>query len=111
ILALAADTPPAPDVIETAMRLDPGKPLAALSAAATAAPGSLLERAAGHATRGVALTLFVDPPRARAGELRLLAREFAGDLSPDPGSLPAGTPGWAFVRGSDLGLRIVLAGP
>ena len=44
--------------------------------------------------------------------LALLAREFAGDLSYDPGSAPAGAAeAWAFVRGKDLALRVVAVLP
>ena len=40
--------------------------------------------------------------------LKLLAREFSGDLSLDPYSKPERPAGaWSFVRGEDLGLRVV----
>lgn len=45
--------------------------------------------------------------------LAVLAREFAGDLSYDPTSSPQvpGGEGWAFVRGEDLGLRVIAVTP
>src|SRR6266851_4098893 len=44
--------------------------------------------------------------------LALLAREFAGDISYDPGSAPAGAAeAWAFVRGKDLALRVIAVLP
>lgn len=44
--------------------------------------------------------------------LQVLAREFQGDLSPDSYSAPAGGSGsWSFVRGSDLGLRVIVRVP
>src|SRR6202521_4527326 len=44
--------------------------------------------------------------------LALLAREFAGDLSYDPGSAPTGAAAaWAFVRGKDLALRVIAVLP
>src|SRR6185295_1852034 len=72
------------------------------------------------AARGVALTLFAAPTAEAAplGPLALLAREFAGDLSYDPTSSPASPGGtgsaagaWAFVRGKDLGVRVIAETP
>ncbi len=41
-----------------------------------------------------------------------VANEFAGDLSFDPYSVPQGAPaGWSYVRGSDLGLRVLVRRP
>lgn len=97
--------------------LDPGKPVAidarTLSSDA-GEPGDLLAEAAREAAGGVGLTLFsTDLLTAPAlSALALLAREFAGDLSYDPGSAPRGAAeAWAFVRGEDLGLRVIARAP
>ncbi len=65
--------------------------------------------AAELAAEGATLVLHhIDPaaPGAIAPHL-LLAREFRGDLSPDPYSSPGGARTVTFVRGEDLGLRMV----
>ena len=112
--------------------LDAGRPVVLDAAGAPAEPGGVLPEAARNVTRGVALTLFAVPPPAPAdgsadpsaapapaapaaspilAPLVLLAREFAGDLSYDPTSSPQGAEAWAFVRGKDLGVRVIAATP
>ncbi len=95
--------------------LDPGRPIALDSLPYPAAPpGAALGEAARRATAGFDLTLF-QPAAVTAAEvspLIVLAREFAGDLSYDAASSPTGAAeSWAFVRGKDLALRVIAAGP
>jgi hypothetical protein len=100
--------------IQKVHELDPGRPIALDALPYPAAPpGAALAEAARQAAAGIDLTLF----RAAAGAavtgavlnpLALLAREFAGDLSYDPGSAPRGAAeSWVFVRGKDLALRVI----
>jgi hypothetical protein len=100
--------------IQKLHELDPGRPIALDALPYPAAPpGAALVEAARQATAGFDLTLFRAPagPAVTAAVLNplaLLAREFAGDLSYDPGSAPRGaTESWAFVRGKDLALRVI----
>lgn len=98
-------------------RLDPGTHLVVDALAWPDPPARTLVGAAETAVAGAQLTLFdaTDRPAARRPEalapLVLLTREFAGDLSHDPYSSPAGGSGWSFVRGSDLGLRVIVPVP
>ena len=68
-----------------------------------------------QAAAGVTITLFAAPDpieRAAIEPLLTLAREFHGDLSYDPYTkLEGAEAAWAFVRGEDLGLRIVGQSP
>ncbi|HSM51753.1 MAG TPA: hypothetical protein VLA75_10150, partial [Thermoanaerobaculia bacterium] len=96
--------------------LDPGRTLAldALPLAASPTPPAMaLLEAARWASRGIRLVLFRAPAAhpALLAPFRVLANEARGDLSPDPHSAPAGAPGWAFVRGEDLGLRVLVGNP
>ncbi|HEV3076348.1 MAG TPA: hypothetical protein VHB47_18135, partial [Thermoanaerobaculia bacterium] len=121
--------------------LDPGRPLALDALPYPPAPaGAALAEAARQAAAGFDLTLFRAPGAAEVAApgapgapgvpsgpggpgapaitaamlnpLALLAREFAGDLSYDPGSAPAGAAeAWAFVRGKDLALRVIAVLP
>lgn len=111
---------PAPESILTAaleavqQRLDPGRAVVLDALPFPAPPADVLADAARSATRGFDMTLFraASLPPDAARPLALLAREFAGDLSWDPGSSPAGAPeSWAFVRGEDLGLRVIVRAP
>ncbi len=75
-----------------------------------------LARTAEMASAGASLTLFRFDDRlelnaANLAPFRLLAREFRGDISPDPYSQPTGASAWSFVRGEDLGLRVVVEAP
>jgi hypothetical protein len=124
IVALAGDLPEGLEgagkgrlaaAAQKVRELDPGRPIALDGLPYPAAPpGAVLAEAARHATAGFDLTLFraaaVDA--AVLNPLALLAREFAGDLSIDPGSAPAGAAeSWAFVRGKDLALRVIALSP
>ncbi len=138
-LEAVALAPAAPEQIAAAVakldELDPGRPVVLDAPAAPTEPGAVLVEAARNVTRGVALTLFavVPPPPAEpapadpsappvapapptpaspiVAPLVLLAREFAGDLSYDPTSTPTGAEAWVFVRGKDLGVRVIAATP
>ncbi|MEM7586786.1 MAG: hypothetical protein AAF560_25575, partial [Acidobacteriota bacterium] len=93
--------------------LDPGKPTVLDALAWPSEPARTLARAAEYATLGFGVTLFdlVDPA-ADLTPLKLLAKEFQGDLSHDPTTTPSGAErAWTFVRGSDLGLRIIAEMP
>lgn len=102
----------------TLRELDPGTPVVldalpwpddarstlALAAQAAARDGVAVTifDAASAQTNGMALTA------AGLAPLKLLAREFQGDLSYDPSSKPNGAAdAWAFVRGEDLSLRVI----
>ena len=95
--------------------LDPGKPVALDSMPLPDPPALALARAAEVAANGVAITLFAVPDpleRAALEPLLTLAREFHGDLSYDPYTkLEGAQAAWAFVRGEDLGLRIIAESP
>lgn len=95
-------------------RLDPGRAMVLDALPFPDPPADVLAEAARSATGGFDMTLFRSPslPPNAARPLALLAREFTGDLSWDPGSSPAGAPeSWAFVRGEDLGLRVIIRAP
>ena len=123
-VALQPAAPEALDAtIKTVQGLDPGRTIVLdalpVPAAGAGDPAEMLAQAARNAARGIDLTLFRAPglETGRLGAvlspLVVLAREFSGDLSYDPGSSPSGAEGaWSFVRGKDLALRvIVLASP
>lgn len=97
--------------LETLGELDPGKPVVVDALPWPATATRTLVMAAANAQAGVDVTLFDfrDQPAEALAPLKLLAREFQGDLSFDPYSLPRGAQGaWTFVRGSDLGLRVIV---
>jgi hypothetical protein len=74
-------------------------------------PDHVLDLAADRGAAGAAITFF-DLGEPSVEELRpfvLLAQEFAGDLSHDPEfKVDLSGKAWGFVRGSDLGLRVVV---
>jgi hypothetical protein len=95
-------------------RLDPGRAVVLDALDFPEPPADVLAEAARSVTRGVDMTLFRSPglPPDAARPLALLALEFAGDLSWDPSSSPEGAPeSWAFVRGKDLALRVIIRAP
>ena len=122
-LEAAALQPGAPDAVTAAIEAiqtaDPGRPvvLDALAwPAAPADPAEVMALAAQSAAAGIDMTLFRAPAVAAEDQaifpllnpLAVLAREFKGDLSYDPSSAPTGASGaWVFVRGEDLGLRVI----
>jgi hypothetical protein len=107
--------------VEAVQNLDPGRTVVVDAAPLPADPSEILAEAARNATRGVDLTLFRAPATLEANAnalipvlapFALLAREFKGDLSYDPGSSPSGAEeAWTFVRGQDLGLRVIALAP
>ncbi len=115
----AAALAPAPDDVLAAaatqlQMLDPGTDVVLDGPPAPSEPGAILAAAARAAELGAGTTMF-DAAAPDAGTIavaKLLAREFAGDLSLDPYSRPAGAEAaWSFVRGEDLGLRVVARTP
>lgn len=95
------------------MELDPGTPI--ISDALTY-PDSIWDSAAlaaKQASQGIAISLF-DATRSATLSilpLKLVAREFHGDIAFDPYSTPTtneGVDAWTFVRGEDLGLRVIV---
>jgi hypothetical protein len=101
-------------LLEALVDLDPGRPLVVDGQPFPADPNRALLEAARHAAAGVHLTLFAAPSfdAATVAPLVTLARETAGDLSFDPYSPPSGAgEAYAFVRGRDLGLRVIVEIP
>lgn len=96
---------------EAAGRLDPGRTVVVDALAMPAEREAVLAEAARRAVAGIDLALFAAPAidAASLAPFALLAREFAGDLSYDPNSVPTGAAAaWSFVRGKDLGLRVIV---
>ncbi|MFQ5348835.1 MAG: hypothetical protein ACE5EG_00165 [Thermoanaerobaculia bacterium] len=94
--------------------LDPGTDVVLDGPVVPAEPGAILAEAARAAQLGAGTTMFraVTLDAGAIAVLKLLAREFAGDLALDPYSRPEGAAGaWSFVRGEDLGLRVVAEAP
>ncbi len=95
-------------------QLDPGRPVI-VEGTPFPEPASLTLAAAAELAREGAAIAFFDLDQPTASQLRPLvtmANEFHGELSFDPYSLPSGADGsWSFVRGSDLGLRVVVRAP
>ena len=99
---------------EALERLDPGRPIVLDALPFPDPPAEVLSEAARAAATGFDLTLFrtASLPLAALRPLALLTREFSGDLSYDPTSVPQGaTEAWSFVRGKDLGLRVIARAP
>ncbi len=90
--------------------LDPGRPVV-LSALELPADARLaVADAARLATAGFAITFFhsAAPTPADLAPFKVMANEFSGELETDSGTTPQGGGGaWSFVRGKDLGLRVV----
>lgn len=97
-------------VLATIAELDPGRPVVAEPSTALNTVEAVI-LAARQRMAGVALTLAHLAPGAAAdpAPLTLIARELAGDFSPDPALATSG--GFAFVRGSDLAVRVISAAP
>jgi hypothetical protein len=117
-LDATALAPAPPEALAAATRelqlLDPGTEVVLDGPEGPAAAGAILAEAARAAELGAGTTIFSSDATdaATIGILKLLAREFAGDLSLDPYSKPDGATGaWSFVRGEDLGLRVVAEAP
>ncbi|MEM9554540.1 MAG: hypothetical protein AAGC60_09790 [Acidobacteriota bacterium] len=102
--------------------LDPGKPIVLDHLPWPDQPSRALARAAEMTEKGFAVTVFGVPAEVASSEalaaelapLKVLAREFQGDLSFDPYTTPRSTTGaraWTFVRGEDLSLRVIAESP
>jgi hypothetical protein len=92
---------------------DPGKPIVLDALPWPAEAARVLPRAAEASAQGFGVALF-DLENVEGTDLRplkLLAREFQGDLSLDPYTQPKGPEkAWSFVRGEDLSLRVIAEG-
>jgi hypothetical protein len=114
-VALApADSAAIASIAAALRELDPDASLVVDSESWPSEPLEVLAGAARNREAGAEVTLFAtDRSDLEAVQpFLLLAREFQGDLSPDPYSAPQGAAGaWSFVRGSDLGLRVVVRTP
>jgi len=98
---------------EAMNELDPGRALILDSAPLPKDPWRILAAAARNKANGVSLTFFAEASKDSIPEnlapFKLLAREFQGDLSLDPYSVPkGGAEAWSFVRGEDLSLRVIV---
>ncbi|MEM6794756.1 MAG: hypothetical protein AAF725_12325, partial [Acidobacteriota bacterium] len=89
--------------------LDPGKPLVLDRLPWPQDPTLTLAQAADAAEREISVALFeFSAGAAELAPLKLLAREFQGDMSLDPYTVPSGAErAWTFVRGEDLSLRVI----
>ena len=95
--------------IAAILDLDPGKPIV-LDRLPWPEPSSItVAHAATASQRGFAVTLFdFHRDAAALAPLKILAREFQGDMSFDPYTLPTGAANvWTFVKGEDLSLRVI----
>ena len=108
--------------MDTLARLDPGRPVVIDAPPLPAEPSLALAEAARPGRprrRRHPLRRRRSAPvgAAQVAPFVLLAKEFAGDLSFDPYSSPtrrrrAGpSAAWSFVRGNDLGLRVIARTP
>ncbi|MGD2113511.1 MAG: hypothetical protein PVG07_00555 [Acidobacteriota bacterium] len=97
------------EIAATLTALDPGRPLVVDRRPEPSPAATALADAARGTAAGVAVTFF-ELPEIRPETVTpfvVLAREFRGDLSYDPGYGPAGADGaWSFVR-EDLSLRVI----
>jgi hypothetical protein len=97
--------------IAAAGQADPGRPVVLDALPLPADPREAVTEAARWTVRGVGLTLFRAAAPVDVATLvpfAVLARELSGDLSYDPTTVPAGPrESWVFVRGKDLGLRVI----
>jgi len=90
--------------------LDPGRPAVVDGVTVDGPPARQLVEAARLAATGASLVLFrrASADAEALAPLRVLANEFHGDLSYDAASAPQGAAAWVFVRGEDLGLRVIV---
>lgn len=100
--------------VATIQRLDPGRPVILDALPAPADSAEVLSDAARASAQGIDLALFRSTglDALSLQPFALLAREFKGDLSYDAASAPTGAAeSWVFVRGEDLGLRVIALTP
>ena len=91
---------------------DPGKPVALAAIDLPGEARGAIALAAERATAGFAVTFFrsAAPSGADLAPLKVQANEFRGELEIDSGTVPQGaSAAWSFVRGEDLGLRVIVA--
>lgn len=96
-------------VVDHLAGIDPGTGAVVMARPEPSPTSRALVTAAKDSARGVAVTFFelAAPDAAALAPFKVLAAEFQGeDLSYDPYSSPDGA--WAFVRGEDLALRVVV---
>ena len=99
------------EVAQRVSELDPGAAIV-IDGQAVGDPVAILADAARNTEAGATVTFFDAGSRAVEAlePLKLIAREFSGDLALDPYSRPQGAvEAWSFVRGSDLALRVIAA--
>jgi len=101
------------EAVSLMIELDPGRPVVHSAGELPDSSWLALPAAARASALGASVSFFrADPRTLKPGDfapLAVLAREFSGDLAYDPYSEPeGGAGGWAFVRGEDLGLRVIL---
>ena len=105
--------------VEQLAQMDPGKVPVLDDLPWPGDPWLVLPEAARASAQGFGVALFgLDPealntaPEEAQLPMKVLALEFQGDLSLDPYSTPEGAAeAWSFVRGEDLGLRIIARTP
>lgn len=111
VALLPADSGRSKTAIDLLMELDPGSAIISDSTPYPANPETSLARAAEESAEGFGISMFQQLGSTPAiHPLKILANEFGGDLSYDPYSSPSSSDdirGWAFVRGEDLGLRVI----
>ncbi len=117
VLGLAAGAEPEGSLAPALARLtelDPGRPVAVEGIPFPGEPSEALSWAGEIGRIGAAVVMLnlTSPSAAAVRPLVALANEFHGDLSFDSYSIPQGVAaGWAYVRGEDLGLRLLLRRP
>ncbi len=92
---------------------DPGAEIVVDALAMPTVPEHLLLEAArlAHASVDVVLFETTELTPAAVRSLKLLAREFSGDVAPDSTTPAGAVEAFAFARGEDLSLRVVAAVP
>ena len=104
-----ADDPALAATLADLAGLDPGRTvaLAALELPADARLG--VAEVARRATSGIGITFLrsAAPTATDLAPFKVFANELRGEVEPDPGTTPPGGTAWSFVRGEDLGLRVV----
>ncbi len=97
------------EAIGAIRELDPGKPIVLDRLSFPKDESRSLALTAESAQKGFAVTLFRFTRDAAAlNPLKLLAREFQGDMSYDPYTVPTGAArAWTYVKGEDLSLRVI----
>lgn len=93
--------------------LDPGKPAVLGGLPWPEAPSQTLTESAAAEQRGFAVAFFDFAGTSEdLAPMKLLAREFQGDMSADPATIPSGAErAFTYVRGEDLSLRVLAEAP